>query len=102
MEANGVKNFVVRFARQFFYTRRINGVPLGSLYPSQAQAMTYAVAFQLAQILREAGFIDAIVCGPTGMPSSVRDIYTAKDASESEEFRAVWGEPVAAKPAQKQ
>jgi hypothetical protein len=103
METNEAKIFVVRFAGSFFYTRRGHkGEPLGSLYPSQAQAMTYATAFQLAQILRAVGFIDAIVCGPTGMPSSVKDIYTAKDARESEEFQRVWAEPATAEPAQKQ
>lgn len=90
---NEAKIFVIRFAGRFFYTRRINGVPMGSLYPSQAVATTYAVAFAAAQALRALGFVDAIVCNPNGLPASVNDIHNAQDVQESAEFIDVWGQP---------
>lgn len=98
MDSSDIKIFVVRYAKRFFFTRRVNGVPMGCLYPSQATAQTYFCAFTVAQTLRDEGFTDAIVCLPTGLPADVNSIFHARDARNSDEFQCVWGEaPIAAK-----
>ena len=98
MESSDIKIFVVRYAKRFFFTRRVKGVPMGCLYPSQATAQTYSCAFAIAQTLRDEGFTDAIVCLPTGLPADVNSIFCARDVRNTEEFQNVWGEaPVAVK-----
>lgn len=90
----GPKIFIVRFATEFFFTRRRGGSPMGSTFPGQASGMSYACAFALAQQLRDAGFTDALVCLPTGLPAGVIDIYEATDVRSSEEFRKAWDDVI--------
>ena len=84
------KIFIVRFGGFHFFTKREGGVPLATYYPSQATAMSYIVAFDLAQTLREFGFSDAVVCLPEGVPAGVPDIHAARDTRSGDEFTSVW------------
>jgi hypothetical protein len=85
------KIYLVRFATdRFFRQRTADGkAALGSPYMSLGTNMTYLVATEIAKILQEMGYGDALVCDRLGKPVSLASIQNPQQP-DIDEFLQVW------------
>lgn len=81
VQLDGERNFLTRVG--------LNGVPLGTPYPSFAAAHSYEEADRLARRLRDQGYELALVCDRYGKAVSANDLDALRAAETPADFYSV-------------
>src|ERR1700733_9966947 len=83
-------SFLVRFSECYFFTRRDETGPRGTLYPSAGTHFAYNDADEICRRVRDLGYPDAVVVDRQGVPvtevSAVEEVSSLVDELWSNEI----------------
>jgi len=71
--------FLVRFSERYFFTRRDESGPRGSIYPSAGTHLAYNDADEICRRTRDSGYPDAVVTDRLGRP--ITEVPSAEELS---------------------